>query len=73
MIHLKHYVATVTFKILNQPLRTIERVHASSLEDAEKVLMEKFSTKGRQLVKITNLKLIKDDKSLDENPQSEGR
>ena len=59
MIHLKHYVATVTFKILNQPLRTIERVHASSLEDAEKVLMEKFSTKGRQLISIKNLKLIK--------------
>lgn len=72
MIHLKHYVATVTFKILNQPLRTIERVHASSLEDAEKVLTEKFSTKGRQLIKITNLKLIENDKSLDENPTSEG-
>lgn len=59
MIRLKRYVGTVSFKVLNQPLKTVEIVQASSVEGAKNLLQMKYSTKGRQLISIKNLKLIK--------------
>lgn len=59
MIRLKRYVGTISFKVLNQPLKTVEIVQASSAESAKNLLQSKYSKKGRQLISIKNLKLIK--------------
>lgn len=58
MIQTKRYIGTIDYKVLNQPTSNVEVVKANDFATAKRTLEEKYSTNGKQLIRIRTLRLI---------------
>lgn len=58
MIETKRYIATIDYKVLNQPTHNVEVVKANDIITAERILTDKYTSNGFQLIRIRTLREI---------------
>lgn len=56
MIETKRWITRVSYKVLNKPTNNVEVVKANDYQTAKRLIEEKYSSNGMQLIEIKSLR-----------------